>query len=165
MRKVCWWVEGFTSALVCLFKKSFLLSFLFLFLFCTHCYIYLFIYLYLFFNMYTLLSCSSILAWRIPWTEEPGGLQSVGSQESDTTQQLKLPPPPHTAIYIYLCLAVQPLHCYAWAFSSCREQGLLSCCRAQTLGMWASVAAARRCSSATRCCRVRGPLWLCTGAH
>ena len=27
---------------------------------------------------------SSILAWEIPWTEEPGGLQSVGSQESDT---------------------------------------------------------------------------------
>ena len=23
---------------------------------------------------------SSILAWRIPWTEEPGGLQSLGSQ-------------------------------------------------------------------------------------
>ena len=23
---------------------------------------------------------SSILAWRIPWTEEPGGLQSAGSQ-------------------------------------------------------------------------------------
>ena len=23
---------------------------------------------------------SSIIAWRIPWTEEPGGLQSVGSQ-------------------------------------------------------------------------------------
>ena len=23
---------------------------------------------------------SSILAWKIPWTEEPGGLQSVGSQ-------------------------------------------------------------------------------------
>ena len=22
----------------------------------------------------------SILAWRIPWTEEPGGLQSIGSQ-------------------------------------------------------------------------------------
>ena len=29
---------------------------------------------------------SSILDWEIPWTEEPGGLQSVGSQkESDTT--------------------------------------------------------------------------------
>ena len=28
---------------------------------------------------------SSILAWKIPWAEEPGGLQSMGSQESDTT--------------------------------------------------------------------------------
>ena len=28
---------------------------------------------------------SSILAWEIPWTEKPGGLQSMGSQESDTT--------------------------------------------------------------------------------
>ena len=28
---------------------------------------------------------SSILAWKIPWTEEPGGLQSMGSQESDMT--------------------------------------------------------------------------------
>ena len=28
---------------------------------------------------------SSILAWKIPWTEKPGGLQSMGSQESDTT--------------------------------------------------------------------------------
>ena len=28
---------------------------------------------------------SSVLAWRIPWTEEPGGLQSTGSQESDPT--------------------------------------------------------------------------------
>ena len=34
---------------------------------------------------------SSILAWRIPWTEEPDGLQSMGSQkESDTTEQLTL---------------------------------------------------------------------------
>ena len=29
---------------------------------------------------------SSIPAWRIPWTEEPGGLQSMGSQESDLTE-------------------------------------------------------------------------------
>ena len=28
---------------------------------------------------------SSVLAWRIPWTEEPSGLQSMGSQELDTT--------------------------------------------------------------------------------
>ena len=27
---------------------------------------------------------SSILAWKIPWTEAPGGLQSMGSRESDT---------------------------------------------------------------------------------
>ena len=34
---------------------------------------------------------SSILAWRIPWTEEPGGLQSRGLQESDRTEQLTHP--------------------------------------------------------------------------
>ena len=28
---------------------------------------------------------SSIPAWRIPWTEEPGELQSMGCKESDTT--------------------------------------------------------------------------------
>ena len=26
---------------------------------------------------------SRILAWKIPWTEEPGGLQSLGGEESD----------------------------------------------------------------------------------
>ena len=31
-------------------------------------------------------SHSSILAWRIPWTQEPGRLQSMGRKESDTTQ-------------------------------------------------------------------------------
>ena len=29
---------------------------------------------------------SGILAWRIPWTEEPGGLWSIGSHESETTE-------------------------------------------------------------------------------
>ena len=28
---------------------------------------------------------SSTLAWRIPWTEEPGQLQSIGCKESDMT--------------------------------------------------------------------------------
>ena len=32
---------------------------------------------------------SSILAWRIPWTEEPSGLQSGGSQASDTTEHMR----------------------------------------------------------------------------
>ena len=31
---------------------------------------------------------SSTLAWKIPWTEEPGRLQSMGSLRSDTTEQL-----------------------------------------------------------------------------
>ena len=31
---------------------------------------------------------SSTLAWKIPWTEEPGRLQSRGSLESDTTERL-----------------------------------------------------------------------------
>ena len=31
---------------------------------------------------------SSILAWRIPWTEELGGLKSTGRKESDTTKRL-----------------------------------------------------------------------------
>ena len=35
---------------------------------------------------------SSILAWEIPWTEEPGRLQSTGSQKSWT-------------MYIYLCIS------------------------------------------------------------
>ena len=31
---------------------------------------------------------SSILAWKIPWTEEPGSLQSMQSQESDATEHV-----------------------------------------------------------------------------
>ena len=31
---------------------------------------------------------SSTLAWKIPWTEEPGSLQSMGSLESETTERL-----------------------------------------------------------------------------
>ena len=31
---------------------------------------------------------SSILAWRLPWTKESGGLQSTGSPRSDTTERL-----------------------------------------------------------------------------
>ena len=29
---------------------------------------------------------SIIVVWRIPWTEEPGGLQSITCKESDTTE-------------------------------------------------------------------------------
>ena len=36
---------------------------------------------------------SSILAWRIPWTEEPGGLQSMRSQRVGHDYVAKPPPP------------------------------------------------------------------------
>ena len=39
---------------------------------------------------------SSILAWRIPWSEEPGGLQSMGQKESDMTERL-----PHFHTHIH----------------------------------------------------------------
>ena len=35
---------------------------------------------------------SSILAWRIPWTEEPGRVQSMGLQELDMTLVTKASP-------------------------------------------------------------------------
>ena len=31
---------------------------------------------------------SSTFAWKIPWMEEPGGLPSMGSLQSDTTERL-----------------------------------------------------------------------------
>ena len=34
---------------------------------------------------------SGTFAWKIPWTEEPGGLQSMGREESDTTEWLPFP--------------------------------------------------------------------------
>ena len=46
----------------------------------------------------------SSIAWRIPWTEEPGRLQSMGSQELDMTEQLSSSSShsPHTALLSYL---------------------------------------------------------------
>ena len=32
---------------------------------------------------------SRTIAWKIPWTEEPGRLQSMGHKESDMTEQLQ----------------------------------------------------------------------------
>ena len=41
---------------------------------------------------------SGILAWRIPWTEEPGGLQSTGWQRADTTEVIQ-----HTEVWKPSC--------------------------------------------------------------
>ena len=35
-----------------------------------------------------MVNCSSIFAWRIPWTEEPGGLRSMGFQKSDMAEHI-----------------------------------------------------------------------------
>ena len=45
---------------------------------------------------------SSILAWRIPWTEEPSGLQSMSRPESDTTKRLSTHLHTHLHIHIFL---------------------------------------------------------------
>ena len=44
---------------------------------------------------------SSILAWRSPWTEEPGGLQSTGSHKSRTRLSETLPTP-HLSEKVFL---------------------------------------------------------------
>ena len=45
---------------------------------------------------------SSILAWRIPWTENPGGLQSIASQMSDMIEATE-----HTnSSYYTLCFLI-----------------------------------------------------------
>ena len=41
---------------------------------------------------------SNVLAWKIPWMEEPGGAIVHGITESDTTEQLT-----HTYIYLTKC--------------------------------------------------------------
>ena len=45
---------------------------------------------------------SSILAWKISWTEEPGGLQSTGSQR-DGHDSMHAHTPPSSTVSIYLC--------------------------------------------------------------
>ena len=45
---------------------------------------------------------SSVLAWRIPWTEEPGGYSPWGRKESDTTEHTRIRIP-HTVSEICSC--------------------------------------------------------------
>jgi len=47
---------------------------------------------------------SSILAWRIPWTEEPGGLQSIGSQS--WTQLKRLSSHAHKIVSCDICMFI-----------------------------------------------------------
>ena len=43
---------------------------------------------------------SSILAWKIPWTEEPGGLHPWGRKELDTTERVHTHTHTHTRVNI-----------------------------------------------------------------
>ena len=45
----------------------------------------------------------SIFAWRIPWTEEAGGLQSMGCKESETTERLSTA---QHKVYCFLSLSL-----------------------------------------------------------
>ena len=50
---------------------------------------------------------SSILAWGIPWTEEPSGLQSTGCKKSDTIEQLTLSLFSFKNLYLNLSISVE----------------------------------------------------------
>ena len=58
---------------------------------------------------------SSIHAWKIPWTEEPGGLKSMGRKESDMTEQL---------VCVCVCVCVLSIICQAYFKNS--QKGTLS---------------------------------------
>ena len=58
---------------------------------------------------------SSILAWRIPWTEEPGGLQKMGSQEWNTTYCVNDHTNTHARVLI---------HFYLYQYAICCKLGL-----------------------------------------
>ena len=63
-----------------------------------HIYIYMYMYMYIYMEEMAI-HCTS-LAWRLRWTEEPSGLQSMGVTELDTTKQLS------THTHIYLCITI-----------------------------------------------------------
>ena len=61
---------------------------------------------------------SSILAWRIPWTEETGGYSSWGCKESDMTERLSM------CIYIYVLKEGMATHSSILAWRIPMDRGL-----------------------------------------
>ena len=51
---------------------------------------------------------SSVLAWEIPWTEEPGGPQSIGSQRVGHEQSDLAPTPFHTVSMSLFSMSASP---------------------------------------------------------
>ena len=62
-------------------------------------------------------SHSSTFAWKIPWTEEPGRLQSMGLLESDTTKRL----PFHFSLFMHWRRKWQPTPVFLPGESQGRE--------------------------------------------
>ena len=74
---------------------------------------------------------SSILAWRIPWTEEPGGLQSVGSQKVGHNWATNT----FTFLVLIFCIALF----ISWFFFSFVLQGWKEERRGKTRSGWGSI--------------------------
>ena len=59
---------------------------------------------------------SSILAWEIPWTEEPGGVQSMGFQRAGHNLVTE-----HVCIYLFIYSSIFHLSIYASFYLSENE--------------------------------------------
>ena len=82
---------------------------------------------------------SSTFAWKIPWTEEPGRLQSAGSLQSDTTEWLHF----HFSLS---CIGEgngNPLQCFAWKIPGTGKPGGLPSMGSHRVGHdWSDLAVA-----------------------
>ena len=54
---------------------------------------------------------SSVLAWEIPWTEEPGELNKVLEVTGVGHDLVTKPPPPSIYIYVSICLYIYSYMC------------------------------------------------------
>ena len=75
---------------------------------------------------------SSTLAWKIPWTEEPGGLQSLGHKELDRTEQLTLQCA--KMLYFKVCQSWQPFMKGWWGCAGRRGCWLVVVCFQKSTG-------------------------------
>ena len=88
---------------------------------------------------------SSILAWRIPWTEKPRRLQSMWLQRVDRTEGLTLNDWLIGILSLFLfffCTVRAPLACLSFpsnSLCSCRDSGVISVGRAMCIGYRVSV--------------------------
>ena len=75
---------------------------------------------------------SSILAWRISWTEELGGLQSTGGKESDTTERLHF----HLWLINFVVGKKPTQHCKAIIFQLKKKKNLSKCGQGWSGQIW-----------------------------